>query len=152
MAWTAALPFCLSPKTRSIHWHSVWETCSDSSACRWIRMNRRGSLRAQGGKFTWFTLSPFWRTPKSKPVQANFMNQQQWKMYEGQKSNWGLRSERKMITLSVDQEFWEVEKLWDELFYVSHGLEGRQSPRGVHGVERSVRDIKALVWVRPKTF
>lgn len=70
MAWTAALPFCLSPNTRSIHWHSVWETWSDSSACRWIRINRRGSLRAQGGKFTWLTLSPFWRTPKSNPVKA----------------------------------------------------------------------------------
>lgn len=26
----------------------------------------------------------------------------------------------KLITFSVNQEFWEVEKLWDELFDVSH--------------------------------
>lgn len=26
----------------------------------------------------------------------------------------------KRITFSVNQEFWEVEKLWDELFDVSH--------------------------------
>lgn len=51
----------------------------------------------------------------------------------------------RIITLSVDQKFWEVEKLWDELFHISHGLVGGQSPRGVHGVKRPVRDIKALV-------
>lgn len=51
----------------------------------------------------------------------------------------------KIITLSVDQEFWEVEKLWDELFHVSHGLVGGQTPRGIHGVKRPVRYIKALV-------
>ena len=50
-----------------------------------------------------------------------------------------------MITLSVNQEFWEVEKLWDELFHISHGLIGREAPCGVHGVKRPVRDIKALV-------
>lgn len=50
-----------------------------------------------------------------------------------------------MITFSVDQEFWEVEELWDELLHVGHGLVGGQAPRGVHGVKRSVRDIKALV-------
>lgn len=50
-----------------------------------------------------------------------------------------------IITLSVDQKFWEVEKLWDELLHVSHRLVGGQAPRGVHGVKRSVRDIKALV-------
>lgn len=49
------------------------------------------------------------------------------------------------MTLSVDQEFREVEKLGDELLNVRHGLEGGQAPRGVHGVKRPVRDVKALV-------
>lgn len=51
----------------------------------------------------------------------------------------------KVITLSVDEEFWEVEKLGDELLHVRHGLVGGQTPRGVHGVEGPVGDIKALV-------
>lgn len=51
----------------------------------------------------------------------------------------------KIITLSVDQEFWEVEKLWDKLFHISHGLVGGQAPSGIHGVKCPVRDIKALV-------
>lgn len=43
------------------------------------------------------------------------------------------KMERKiMITLSVDQEFWEVEKLGDELFHISHRLVGGQTPCGVH--------------------
>lgn len=50
-----------------------------------------------------------------------------------------------IITFSVDQELWEVEELWDELLHVCHGLVGGQAPRGVHGVKRSVWDIKALV-------
>lgn len=50
-----------------------------------------------------------------------------------------------MATFSVDQELWEVEELGDELLHVSHGLIGGQAPRGVHGVKRPVRDIKALV-------
>ncbi len=50
-----------------------------------------------------------------------------------------------IITLSVDQEFWKVEKLWDELLHIGHRLVGGQAPRGVHGVKRPVRDIKALV-------
>lgn len=50
-----------------------------------------------------------------------------------------------MTTFSVDQELWEVEELGDELLYVSHGLVRGQAPRGVHGVKRPVRDIKALV-------
>lgn len=70
MAWTAALPFCLSPNTRSIHWQSVWETWSDSRACLWMRMKSRGSFLAQGGRFTWFTRSLFCRTPKSKPARG----------------------------------------------------------------------------------
>lgn len=53
--------------------------------------------------------------------------------------------EKKMLTFSVNQKFWEVEKLWDEFFHVSHGLIGGQTPSGVHGVKRPVRDIKALV-------
>lgn len=56
-----------------------------------------------------------------------------------------MKDSRKVFTLSVDQEFWEVEKLWDELFHISHGLVGGQAPRGVHGVERPVRNIKALI-------
>lgn len=50
-----------------------------------------------------------------------------------------------MITFSIDQEFWEVKELRDELLHVGHGLVGGQAPRGVHGVKCSVRDIKALV-------
>lgn len=50
-----------------------------------------------------------------------------------------------MTTFSVDQELREVEELRDELLHVGHGLVGGQAPRGVHGVKRSVRDIKALV-------
>lgn len=69
MAWTAALPFCLSPNTRSIHWQSVCETWSDSRACLWMRMKSRGSFLAHGGRFTWFTRSLFCRTPKSKPAR-----------------------------------------------------------------------------------
>ncbi len=55
-------------------------------------------------------------------------------------------------TFSVDQKLGQVEELWDELFDIRHGLEGRQTPRGVHGVERSVRNIKALVCETHKTF
>jgi len=58
---------------------------------------------------------------------------------------YGIKPNGKRITLSVDQEFWEVEKLRDELLNISHRLEGRQAPRGVHRVKRPVRDIKALV-------
>lgn len=58
--------------------------------------------------------------------------------------------EKIMITLSVDQEFWEVEELWDELLHISHRLIGGQAPCGVHWVKRSVRDIKALVWLKAK--
>ncbi len=70
MAWTAALPFCLSPNTRSIHWQSICETWSDSRACLWMRMKSRGSFLAHGGRFTWFTRSLFCRTPKSKPARG----------------------------------------------------------------------------------
>lgn len=55
-------------------------------------------------------------------------------------------------TFSVDQKLWQVEELWDELFDIRHGLVGRQTPRGVHGVERSVRNIKTLVCETHKTF
>lgn len=59
---------------------------------------------------------------------------------------------KRVSTFSVDQKLRQVEELWDELFDIRHGLVGRQTPRGVHGVERSVRNIKALVCETHKTF
>lgn len=49
------------------------------------------------------------------------------------------------MTLSVDQKFWEIEEFRDKLLHIRHGLVGRETPRGVHGVKRPVWDIKALI-------
>ena len=56
-----------------------------------------------------------------------------------------------VLTFPVDQKLWQVEELRDELLHVSHGLKGGESPRGVHGVERAVRNIKALICLGPNT-
>ena len=62
----ASSPICFDPKTRSIQWWRFCETWNDSSACRWIKINNRESFPDQGGKVTWWTSFPFWRSPKLK--------------------------------------------------------------------------------------
>lgn len=79
-----------------------WDTWSDSRACRWMRMNRRGSLRAHGGRLTWLTRSPFWRTPKSKPAEDYYTMFNSAKARFTQLPDWKSAGEQMLAHYSPD--------------------------------------------------
>jgi len=123
---------------RSIHSWRWADTWSHSNASRWARMNSCGSPLAHSGSTTSSSITPFcfW------PASAHTFTLEWFAAVSKTSRHASSLTLTEFESVCVEQKFWKVEELWNELLDVGHVLLARWCPTVLNAVKHPVGQVE----------